>query len=207
MKRSSYQRHTEPCRLCGNEKVHGRGLCSACYQRECYRADPERARANSRRYEERHREHRRAKSLAYARSHRAEINERRQRHSESRYYENMRPIVEAHFGGRCADCGAEKGNRKGHALHIHHVDGSGIADMATRAIGDPNNALENLVLLCSSCHSKRHHQERDAGKRETKPCAECGRPFSYRVATQQRCCSKSCALRLRHRDRRLAICA
>jgi len=192
------------CRVCQAEKrLHGRGLCSACYQRERYRENPERARANSRRYEESHREARRAKSLAYARAHRDVVNERRQRLSESRYYDNMRPLVEARFDGCCADCGAQKGNREGHALHIHHTDGTGISNGGH---GDPNNALENLVLLCSSCHTKRHHRERDIGRRELRLCPVCERTFSARATTSQRCCSRSCATTLRHREGSLAPC-
>jgi hypothetical protein len=48
----------------------------------------------------------------------------------------------------CQDCG-ERRKRWGHSLHVHHIDGDKL-----------NDALENLVSLCATCHHRRHGMTR-----------------------------------------------
>ena len=38
-------------------------------------------------------------------------------------------------------------------LHVHHIDGKGV----TTPREQRNNALNNLITLCRSCHTKEHH--------------------------------------------------
>ena len=46
-------------------------------------------------------------------------------------------------GRSCHECGSKE------TLSIHHIDGSG-------NYPSPNNNLENLLLLCQSCHGRLH---------------------------------------------------
>jgi len=55
--------------------------------------------------------------------------------------------VYARDGGKCVVCGSEK------RLDIHHKDGNG----TNVACENRNNSLDNLVLLCRSCHMKIHY--------------------------------------------------
>lgn len=49
-------------------------------------------------------------------------------------------------GFQCSRCASKT------ALHVHHIDGAGLGyDMESR-----NNALDNLITLCNSCHGKIH---------------------------------------------------
>lgn len=55
----------------------------------------------------------------------------------------LRRQVFAKFGNRCQDCG--KVGKKRSDLVCHHID-----------FDKKNCQLENLILLCRSCHMKRH---------------------------------------------------
>lgn len=50
------------------------------------------------------------------------------------------------FGGKCYHCDNKE------KLCIHHIDGDG------RNSKNPNNVLDNLMLLCLSCHMKLHRK-------------------------------------------------
>lgn len=58
-----------------------------------------------------------------------------------------------YFGGRCSICGItnyEHLVKNGIRLSIHHKDKRG------RNTNNPNNNVENIVLVCNSCHGKIH---------------------------------------------------
>jgi len=57
----------------------------------------------------------------------------------------VRNYVIRKYNGQCADCGIIVG-RSG---HVHHND----SDL------DTYNDIDNLVLLCISCHRQRHNEE------------------------------------------------
>ena len=48
----------------------------------------------------------------------------------------------------CTDCGARETIRIKTNLHVHHIDGD-----------RENNKLDNLQVLCASCHKKKHLKE------------------------------------------------
>jgi len=52
------------------------------------------------------------------------------------------------LGGKCQNCGSEKG------LVIHHIDNQG---RKVQNLGQkPNNELSNLRVICHSCHTLHH---------------------------------------------------
>jgi hypothetical protein len=56
-------------------------------------------------------------------------------------------------GGKCERCGLSEADnvaRTGKRLIIHHRDGNGLSSPT------PNHALDNLMLVCNSCHRKIH---------------------------------------------------
>lgn len=56
---------------------------------------------------------------------------------------------------QCAICGSKK------RLEVHHIDGKG----SNVLIKEKNNALENLVVLCSKCHYWIHIPNRSNGRK------------------------------------------
>jgi len=73
---------------------------------------------------------------------------------EKRRYGFTRDFLFDFFGNKCIDCGIsneEHIEKQKTKLAIHHKDGIG------RNSKNPNNNIENLVLLCTSCHAKRHN--------------------------------------------------
>lgn len=51
-------------------------------------------------------------------------------------------------GFRCEICSRSSSDTR---LHIHHKDGKG-----EHKTGQPNNNLDNLIVLCGHCHMSRH---------------------------------------------------
>lgn len=58
-----------------------------------------------------------------------------------------RPIVLERDGYKCTKCGKNK------KLCVHHIKGDGL----TSSIKDKDHTPNNLVTLCTSCHSRLHH--------------------------------------------------
>lgn len=61
-----------------------------------------------------------------------------------RYFSGNADAVYKKYKNICANCWSENN------LAIHHIDLSGTSKK-------PNNSIENLVLLCNSCHGKIHY--------------------------------------------------
>lgn len=62
------------------------------------------------------------------------------------YFAGNKDAVLIRDGFRCRACGtAEK-------LHVHHIDNAGKG----RPVAEKNNALDNLITLCSMCHTRLH---------------------------------------------------
>lgn len=84
---------------------------------------------------------------------------------------------------KCAHCGGTK------TRQIHHID------------HDPmNNALSNLMVLCSSCHGRLHSNERWANHAKKRACANCGTEFMYARA-RKKTCSRTCGSALAWKSR------
>lgn len=62
-------------------------------------------------------------------------------------------IVYDRANRKCEECGRDSN------LVIHHRDHKGIL-MRRLKIGEMNNDIDNLVVLCSSCHGRLHAKER-----------------------------------------------
>lgn len=58
-------------------------------------------------------------------------------------------FIHEKYNHKCAKC------LGGKLLSIHHIDGVSYWNSK-----NPNNSLDNLILLCASCHHKLHHEQR-----------------------------------------------
>lgn len=67
---------------------------------------------------------------------------------QKRYFGGLREAVVERDSATCQDCGT--GDLGPRQLHVHHVDGD-----------KSHNEMANLVVLCNSCHAKRHHAQGD----------------------------------------------
>ena len=79
---------------------------------------------------------------------------------------------------RCEDCGKRR------KLHRHHLDGN-----------PQNNHLDNVRLLCQSCHTADHMAEETWGSGRTlqpKRCKICDREFQPIKARDKLCKKKAC---------------
>ena len=65
-----------------------------------------------------------------------------------RFSGNYNNVMEK-YNRKCAKCLTDK------KLNIHHIDGNSYWNSK-----DPNNTLDNLILLCASCHHTLHHEQR-----------------------------------------------
>ena len=75
------------------------------------------------------------------------FDERHQDRKKSGYYKDKPQYkyytkARKHYGEVCADCGWKKYPE---VLQVHHIDEN-----------RSNNSLENLVVLCPTCHNSRH---------------------------------------------------
>ncbi len=180
----------KPCSQCGAGGKTTRGLCVNCYARWRRAQNPEEERAAQR-----------------ARRHANPDRERKRSRQDSdrKFFNGTKAAILAEKGARCVDCGATSADRTGKALHLHHDDHTGLG-----TVGDPslvNNAPENLIPLCSSCHLKRHQAEKGNGRPVTVACAYCGKAIQDLAHRRRRYCDHSCAMRARHRNRRPACSA
>lgn len=163
------------CMACGERAAWCRGLCKRCYARllrrkkgmrpnlfygttecrDCGRT-PVKAlglcgRCYDKLLEQKHPERRHAQKHA--------ANEKRQ-------HGQHRDEVTARAGGRCEICGMSSKAavaKWGRKMDIHHRDGKG------RTSAEHNHAVDNLMLVCPSCHRRIHK----VGLEEAKRRASC----------------------------------
>jgi predicted HNH restriction endonuclease len=77
---------------------------------------------------------------------------RREKSEKNRFVKTKDEWLE-YFGGKCQLCGMSNYDSLltyGKRLSIHHKDNKG------RMVKIPNNEVDNLILLCCSCHRKEH---------------------------------------------------
>lgn len=70
---------------------------------------------------------------------------------DNRHFNGKREQIMERDGYKCAECGMSRDDsfeKWGFDLDIHHIDGNG------RGTKDKNNKIDNLVVLCRSCHKK-----------------------------------------------------
>ncbi len=120
------------------------------YERQRYADNPESKKASKKDYYKRARQR-----TAFF-----EDLKRRARIAQNKYRDNAlfggnKELVFKRDGYECKVCGVKE------PLCIHHIDGNG----TTTPIEQRNNAIENLVTLCFSCHSKLHRElEKETGR-------------------------------------------
>ena len=104
-------------------------------------------------------------------------------HDKSRFSGNKSIALERD-GYKCTRCGATEN------LAMHHKDGSGQTD-------NPNNDLDNLETLCSSCHTLHHNPRLDTTPHVINNCLYCGKDIRVSVARVEdergKFCDKKCA--------------
>lgn len=72
---------------------------------------------------------------------------KKRRWSEEKEYDGNATTI----GSKCYFCGRGYSNNHKKCLAIHHIDGN------NGDLGKPlNNAPENLIVLCVSCHARVH---------------------------------------------------
>ena len=99
-------------------------------------------------------------------------------------------------GYKCTRCGATEN------LAMHHKDGSGQTD-------HPNNDLDNLETLCSSCHTLHHNPRLDTTPHVTNNCLYCGndiRVSQVRVENERgKFCDKKCAAKYKTKNNTVTL--
>lgn len=143
------QRTKKPRRFC-SKKCQGKYLRKQdleryrAYWRKYYYAKQEWHIQRSRKWQEKHPEWNRRLN-----------NKATQRYKEKTRYGNNRQVLFEKYGG-CEICGST------HRLQVHHID-----RVSYHNSPKPNNRLENLRLLCQTCHLKLHHREGFRKKRKS----------------------------------------
>jgi len=93
---------------------------------------------------------------------------------KSRFGDNWENVIKRDFG-MCVKCGMTneehilKWNR---SITVHHKDGKGCNSKIK------NNSLDNLEVLCLSCHAKEHYSTSNAYKNKCKTRCENGHKFT-----------------------------
>jgi endogenous inhibitor of DNA gyrase (YacG/DUF329 family) len=84
----------------------------------------------------------------------------------------VRELIVGKYHGLCQDCGIYVGN----SGHIHHIGNN----------GENYNDIENLELLCVSCHRRKH---KDPSKERC--CISCGKPVEHHNLYCKECFHKA----------------
>lgn len=94
-------------------------------------------------------------------------------------YNGMKKVMIDKFGYKCMLCGSTEN------IQIHHKDGKGSTVPRHRR----NNNIDNLMLVCNSCHQKHFRKPR---KFIRKNCNKCNRVFRCKNKTTRFCnkCTK-----------------
>jgi len=155
------------CKRCGKKRLlrgHGskyEGLCENCVVSVFYNCS---IRGSQEEFEKRSISQKKAKNTDEYRKHASEINSKEKNPCWKGDYANVKTARDrARYWypqlndiKNCNYCNLESDN-----LHIHHKDGNPY-----------NNCLDNLEVLCSSCHQKEHLKRRRIGNYRLIKCVE-----------------------------------
>lgn len=114
-----------------NKPHVGFGLCIFCYRKHIRET-----KKDSIKYQQRN---------WYLRKKKENPNHFRLKNMRNKIGQDPLPLFKK-YKGKCSECGSKS------YLHIHHKDNKG----SNLPIAKRNNSLDNLVLLCRSCHGKLH---------------------------------------------------
>lgn len=95
--------------------------------------------------------------MRYRKSSRSEWWARYSQYLKSPEWKKKRQRLYRDRKGRCEDCGKKLGSH----YHAHHMTYSNVG----------NEDLEDLRLLCTSCHQKRHPDKKITKKKRRRPAA------------------------------------
>ncbi len=87
---------------------------------------------------------------------------------------------------KCEKCGTTK------KLYVHHIKPAIYSKKGHSPSKESNNKLDNLIVLCPSCHNKEHSEgiKRFTGKGK---CFKCGKEFLYYPKSNRgKYCSRDC---------------
>jgi hypothetical protein len=139
------------CSKCKTSKARVKGgkytgLCHKCRRAEYYIDHKEEEKRGCQKWYKAHRESEIEKNKEYRKQNRELFD---WYHNKDRF-NGLREVVFERDEGMCL-CGSK------YQLSIHHIDGTGYASVGSF---NSNNDVENLILLCNSCHHKLHHYQK-----------------------------------------------
>jgi len=176
------------CVVCGTKfmPVQNKQICCSkeCVQRNHYEKNKEKRKQQAKEWRQNNLE--RVKELDRRKRERnkelyKQISDKH--HDETRFGGNRQNALERD-GHKCVICGATEN------LAVHHKDESGQTD-------NPNNNLDNLITICSGCHTKLHNPRLDTTPHVIKTCPVCGKEIRVSQARiddgHGKYCSVECA--------------
>lgn len=151
------------CKNCSEIKKHrGLGLCSICYYKDYNEKNKEKIDAYRKTWWPEYYEKNKRKMASY----KEKYNKTEKYKKYKKEYDKKRRNLIRFDGNRekalkranyqCEKCGEKKN------LHIHHIDGKSYYN------GIPNNKLNNLMVVCKSCHYNKIHKKRSPLREDTK---------------------------------------
>lgn len=134
------------CVACGSEfDRRVKEMCDRCYHKARYDANREHRRAVGRAWRERNPDYFKKQ----------EFRDRTAARFRERYFGGLYEHVLSRDHSTCQACGLVSEPGRGRSgLHVHHIDGN-----------STNNVLENLQVLCGSCHAREHRRRGDFAPR------------------------------------------
>lgn len=153
------------CVQCGKDGLQKtkkiRKFCSRkCGYNFFYHKDPDRFHSYWKKYYDSKREWHIKRSLKWLKNNpekaREQNNKATRKYKEKTRYDYQRLVLLKKYDGKCQECGST------HRLQVHHKDRVSYHNSPV-----PNNNLENLELLCQTCHLKGHHARGFRKKRKS----------------------------------------
>ena len=142
----------EKCAHCGEDRlIRSRDLCHKCYHRDYNLRNKELIDARRKKwwpaYYQKNKERQKAYSVQYRKTDKHKAYNKKydyDRRNQRRFGGNRDKALDR-ANWQCEICGSP------HDLHVHHIDGNSYHN------GVPNNKLDNLMVVCMSCHYSTIH--------------------------------------------------